>query len=209
MIYPKCLSNNDFHSFFFRRSLIAISNDFIFYIDDIRLAKIITFTISDFLRIAIYEARRYSNVNENCKNHRFTYNITLHVILRLIFFHSIENISRIIIWSSNHVNLVNDNAIEINFDDLLLEVLHLFLVREFNFPNMNSIDFRIHSLRIELINVYDLNKEICFRKYVNLQCVFHWCLFVWLIHESVLLQLCDDNRHQFIWCYIIRIVNNT
>ena len=70
------------------------------------------------------------------------------------------------------MNLVNDNAIEINFDDFLLEVLHLFLVREFDFVNMNSIDFRIHSLRIKLINVYDSNKKTRFRKYVNLRYVF-------------------------------------
>ena len=81
MIISRLLFN-----FFFRRSLIAISNDFVFYIDDIRLAKIITFTILNFSRIAVYELRRYLNVNENCKNHRFTYNITLHVMLKLVFF---------------------------------------------------------------------------------------------------------------------------
>ena len=81
--------------FFFRRSLIAISNDFIFYIDNIRLAKIITFTISNFLKIAVYETCRYSSVSENSKDHRFIYNITLHVILKFIFFHSIENISKV------------------------------------------------------------------------------------------------------------------
>ena len=37
---------------------------------------------------------------------------------------------------------------------------------------MNSVDFQIHSFRIELINVYDLNKETRFRKYINLRCVF-------------------------------------
>ena len=70
------------------------------------------------------------------------------------------------------MNLINDNAIEINFDDFLLEVLYLFLVREFNLINMNSVNFRIHSLRIKLINVYDSNKKTRFYKYVNLQHVF-------------------------------------
>ena len=179
---------------FFRCSLIAISNDFIFYIDNIRFAKIITFTTSDFLKIAVYETRRYSNVNENCKNYQFTYNITLHAMLKLIFFHSIENISRIIVWSSNHVNLVNDNTIKMNFDDLLFEVLHLFLICEFDFININSVDFWIHSLRIKVINFYDLIRKTRFRKYVNLRCVFNWCSFVWLIHSSVHLHLYDDSR---------------
>ena len=70
------------------------------------------------------------------------------------------------------MNLVNDNAIEMNFDDFLLEVLHFFLVREFNFININLIDFRIHSPCIKLINVDDSNKKNCFRKCVNLRCVF-------------------------------------
>ena len=70
------------------------------------------------------------------------------------------------------MNLVNDNVIEMNFHDLLLEVLHFFLVRKFNFINISSVDFRIHSLRRKLINVYNLNKEIRFRKYVNLRYVF-------------------------------------
>ena len=72
--------------FFFRRNLIAISNDFIFHIDNIRLAKIIKFTISNFLRTAVYEARRYLNVNESCKDHQFIYNITLHAMLKLVLF---------------------------------------------------------------------------------------------------------------------------
>ena len=194
--------------FFFRRSLITISNDFILYIDNIRLAKIIIFTISNFLRIAVYEARHYSNVNENCKNHRFIYNIILHTILKLICFHSIENISRITVWSSNHVNLVNNNVIEMNFNNLLLEILHLFLVRELDLINMSSVDFRIHSLYIKLINAYDLNRETRFCKYVNLWYVFNWCSFVWLIHENVHFQSCDDNKRQFIWCCIIKIVND-
>ena len=194
--------------FFFRRSLIAILNDFIFHIDNIRLAKIITFTILNFLKIVVYKARRYLNVNENCKNHRFTYNIILHAMLKLIFLYSIEDILKIIVWNSNHINFVNDNAIEMNFDHFLLEVLHLFLVREFNFVNINLIDFRIHSLCIKLINVYDLNKETRFRKYINLRCIFDWCSFVWFIHENVHFQSCDNSRRQFIWCCIIKIVND-
>ena len=59
-----------------------------------------------------------------------------------------------------------------NFDNFLLEILYFFLVREFDFINTNSVDFRIHSLRIKLINVYDLKKETRFLKYVNLQCIF-------------------------------------
>ena len=179
---------------FFRRSLIAISNDFILYIDDIRLAKIIIFMILAFLKTVVYEARRYSNVNKNYKDHRFIYNRALHLMLKLVFLCSIENISKVIIWNSNHVNLVNDNVIEMNFDDLLFEVLHLFFVREFHFININSVDFRTHSLCMELINVYDLNKKIRFRKYINLRCVFDWCSFVWLIHKNVYFQSCDDSR---------------
>ena len=83
--------------FFFRRSLITISNNFIFYIDNIRLAKTIIFTILNFLKIAVYETRRYLNISENYKNHRFIYNITLHIMLRLVFFHSIEDISKVFI----------------------------------------------------------------------------------------------------------------
>ena len=80
---------------FFQRNLIAITNDFILYIDDIRLAKIIIFTILNFLKTAVYEARRYLNIRENYKDYRFIYNITLHVMLKLIFFHSIEDISKV------------------------------------------------------------------------------------------------------------------
>ena len=157
---------------FFRRSLIAILNDFIFYIDNIRLAKIIIFIILNFSRIVVYETRRYLSVNKNCKDHWLTYNIILHVIVKLVFFHSIENISGIIIWSLNCINFVNDNAIEMNFDDLLFEVLHFSLVHNFHFINMNSVDLRIHSLCIKSINVYDSNKETRFRKYINLRCIF-------------------------------------
>ena len=184
--------------FFFQYNLIAISNDFIFHINNIRLAKIIIFTILNFLKTAVYEARYYLNVNENYKNHRFIYNIVLHAILKFIFFHLIENISRITVWSSNHVNFVNDNAIEVNFSDFLLEILHLFLVHKFNFINMNSVDLRIHSFRRKLIDVDDLSKETRFRKYVNLRCAFDWCSFVWFIHKSVHFQSCDDNKRQFL-----------
>ena len=72
-------------NFFFRYNLIAISNNFILHIDDIRFAKIIIFTISDFLKTAVYETRRYLNVSENCKDHQFTYNITLHIMLKFFF----------------------------------------------------------------------------------------------------------------------------
>ena len=72
--------------FFFQCSLIAISNDFIFHIDNIQLAKTIIFIILDFSRIAVYKTRRYSSVSESYKNHRFIYNITLHVMLKLVFF---------------------------------------------------------------------------------------------------------------------------
>ena len=54
---------------FFRYDLITISNNFIFYTDNIRLAKIITFTILNFSRIIVYESSCYLNVSENCKNH--------------------------------------------------------------------------------------------------------------------------------------------
>ena len=180
--------------FFFWHNLIVISNNFILHIDNIRLAKIIKFTILNFLKVAVYETRCYLNINENCKNHQFIYNITLHAMLRLVFLHSIENHLKIIIWNSNHVNLVDDNVIEMNFDNLLLEIVHLFLIYEFDFINMNSVDFRIHSLRIKLINVYNSNKEIRFHKYVNLHCIFDWCSFVWFIDKNVHLQSYDDNR---------------
>ena len=124
------------------------------------------------------------NIKKICKNYYFKYWILLYAILRLVFLHSIENVSKFIIWSSDHMNLVNDNAIELNFDDFLLEILHLFFVREFNFININSVDFRTYSLCIKLINTYDSNKETCFHKYLNLRCVFNWCSFVWLIHKS-------------------------
>ena len=71
------------------------------------------------------------------------------------------------------MNLVNDNAIEMNFDDFLLEILHFFLSREFDLININSVDFRIYSFRIKLINVYNSNRRIHFRKYVNLRCIFN------------------------------------
>ena len=79
---------------FFRHSLIAILNDFIFYINNIRLAKIIIFIILNFSRTAVYEARRCSNVSENSKSYWFTYKITLHAMLKLVSFHSIEDISK-------------------------------------------------------------------------------------------------------------------
>ena len=164
--------------------------------------------IFNFLRFIIYKMLCRLNINEIYKNYRFRHWIALHTILKFIFFHSIENVSKVTVWNLNHVNLVNDNAIEMNFDDLLLETLHFFLVRKFDFINMSSVDFRIHSLRIKLINVYDSNKEIRFRKYINLQYIFNWYLFVWFIHESVHFQSCDDSRRHFIWCCIIKIVND-
>ena len=117
---------------------------------------------------------------------------------KICFFHLIENVSKVIVWSSNHVNLVNNNTIEMNFDDLLLEVLYLFFVCEFDLVNMNSIDLRIHLFRIKLINAYNSNKETHFYKYVNLWCVFDCCSFVWLVHESVYFQSYDDSKRQFI-----------
>ena len=96
-----------------------------------------------------------------------------------------------------------------NFDDLLFEILYFFLVREFTSINMNSIDFRIYSFRIKLINLYNLNKKTRFRKYVNLWCVFDWYSYVWFIHENIHFQSCDNNKRQFLWCCIIKIVNGT
>ena len=58
-----------------------------------------------------------------------------------------------------------------NFDDFLLNVLHLSFIVKFDFVNINSICFRTHSLRIKLINVYDSNRKVHFYKYVNLRCV--------------------------------------
>ena len=156
----------------------------------------------------IYEAHRCLNINEIYKNYRFKHWIVLHPILRSIFLHSIENVFKITVWNSNHVNFVNDNTIEVNFDDLLLEVLHLSLVREFNFININSVNFWIHSLCIKLINIHNSNRKIRFRKYVNLQYIFDGYSFVWLIYKNVQFQLCDDSRHQFIWYCIIKIVND-
>ena len=42
-----------------------------------------------------------------------------------------------------------------------------------------------------------------------MRCIFNWYSFIWLIYENVHLQSCDDNRRQFIWCCIIKIVNDT
>ena len=165
--------------------------------------------IFDFLKFAVYEAHRRLNINEICKNYRFKYWIILRAILKSVFLYLIENVSKITVWSSNHVNLVNDNAIKINFDDLLFEILHLSFVRKFDLININLIDFRIHSLRIKLINVYNSNKRIRFRKYINLRCVFDWYSFIWFVYENAHLQLYDNNKCQFIWCCIKKIINNT
>ena len=187
-----------FFNILIRRIWSSISRDSILHFDDIKFVKIIKFIIFDFSRFVIYEAHHHLNINEICKNYRFRHWIILHTILKSISFYSIENISKIIIWSLNHVNLVNDNAIGMNFDNFLFEILHLFLVCKFNVININLVDFRIHSLGIKLINAYNSNKETCFYKYINLRCSFNWCLFVWLIHKNVHLQSYDDNRRQFI-----------
>ena len=134
--------------------------------------------IFNFIKFVVYETHRRLNINKIYKNHRFRHWITLHAILKSVFLHSIENVSKVIIWSPNHVNLVNDNAIEMNFDNLLFKVLYLFLVHEFDLVNMNSVDLRTHSFRIKLINAYDSNRKIRFCKYINLQCIFDWCSFV-------------------------------
>ena len=149
-----------------------ISRNFILHFDDIKLAKIMKFIIFNFLRFIVYEAHRRLNINKICKNYHFKYSIALHAILKSVFFYSIENVLKVIVWSSNHVNFVNDNAIEMNFDNSLFEVLYFSLVCEFNLVNMNSVDFEIHSLRIKLINAYDSNIEIRFRKYINFAMCF-------------------------------------
>ena len=134
--------------------------------------------IFNFLKFVVYETHRRLNINKIYKNNNFRHWIALHAILKFIFLYLIENVSKIIVWSLNYVNFVNDNAIEMNFNDFLLEVLHFFLVCEFDFINMSLINFRFHSLCIKLINVYDLNRRIHFCKYINLQCVFDWCSFI-------------------------------
>ena len=174
-----------FFNIFIQHIWFTISCDSIFYFDDIKFAKIMKFMIFNFLKFVIYETHRRLNINKNYKNYRFRHWITLHAILKSVFLYSIENVSKVIIWSSNHMNLVNDNIIEVNFNNFLLEILYLFLVHKFDFVNINLIDFRIHSLRIKLINVYDSNKETRFRKYINLWYVFDWYSFVWLIHKSI------------------------
>ena len=171
-----------FFNVFIQHIWSTISRDSILYFNDIKFVKIIDFIIFYFLKFVVYEAHRRLNINKICKNHHFKHWITLYAILQSIFFHSIENVLKVIIQRSNYMNLVKNNTIEMNFDNLLFEILHLFLIREFNFINMSSIDFRIYSLRIKLINVYDLNKEIRFRKYVNLWYVFDWCSFIWFIY---------------------------
>ena len=130
-------------------------------------------------------------------------------MLKFIFLYSIENISKVIVWNSNHLNLVNDNAIEVNFDDFVFEILHFSLVRKFDLINMSSIDFPIYSLRIKLMNVYNSNKETHFRKYVNLRYIFNWYFFIWFIYKNVSFQKYDNSRRQFIWYCIIKIVNDT
>ena len=167
-----------FFNIIFRRIWFTISRDFNFYVDYIRFSKIVKFMIFDFLKFVVYKARRRLNVYEIYKNYRFKHQITLHAIIKFVFFHSIENVSKVAVWSSDHVNLVYNNVIEMNFDDLLLDVLHLSFVFKFNFVNINSVDFRIYSLRIKLINVYDLNRKVRFYKYVNLRCVRDWCSIV-------------------------------
>ena len=163
-----------FLNIIFRRIWLTIFRNFIFYVDYIRFSKIVKFMIFDFLRFIVYKTRRCLNICEICKNYRFKHWITLYAIIKFVFFHSIKNVSKVVVWSFDHVNLVYNNAIEMNFDDLLLDVLHLFFIFEFNFINISSVDFRTHSFRIKLINVYDLNKKIRFRKYVNLRCVRDW-----------------------------------
>ena len=131
----------------------------------------------------------------------------MHAILKF-FFYLIENVSKVTVWNSNYMNPINNNAIEINFDNFLFKILYLFLVREFNFIDMSSVDLRTHSLCMKLINTYNSNRRTRFYKFVNLQYVFDWCSFIWLVYKNVHLQLCDDSRCQFIWCCIIKIVND-
>ena len=164
--------------------------------------------IFNFSRFVVYEARRRLNVCKICKNYRFKHRITLHAIMKFVFLHLIENVSKVVVWNSDHMNLVYNNAIEINFDDLLLDVLHLSLVFKFDLININSVDSRTYLLRIKLINTYDSNKKAHFYKYVNLRCARNWCSIVWFLNESVHFQTCDDNKRQIIWCIIIRIINN-
>ena len=183
-----------FLNIIFRRIWFMISCDFILYVNYIRLSKIVKFIIFDFSKFIIYKARRRLNVYEIYKNHCFKHQITLHTIIKSVFFYLIKNVLKVVIWSFDHVNLVYNNAIEMNFDDFLFNVLYFFLVFKFNFINMNSVDSRIHSLRIKLINVYNLNKEARFHKYVNLWCVRDWCSIVWFLNKNVHFQTCDDNK---------------
>ena len=39
----------------------------------------------------------------------------------VFFFYSIENVSKVVIWNFDHVNLIYNNAIEMNFNDFLRE----------------------------------------------------------------------------------------
>ena len=47
------------------------------------------------------------------------------MIIKSVSFNSIENISKVIVWSSNHMNFVNNNIIEMNFENLSFKVLYL------------------------------------------------------------------------------------
>ena len=162
-----------FFNIFIRCTWSSISRDFILHFDNIKFAKIMKIIIFDSWKLVVYKAHRCLNINKVYKTHYFKHWIILNAILKSLFFHSIENVSKITVWNSNHVNLVNDNAIEMNFNDFLLEVLHLFLVREFNFINISSVNFRTYSRCIKVINVYDLNRKTRFRKWINLRCVFN------------------------------------
>ena len=75
-----------FSFIFFRRNLIAIFNNFMLYINNIQLAKILIFTILNSLKITVYKTRCYLSINENCKDYRFIYNMLLYIMLKFIDF---------------------------------------------------------------------------------------------------------------------------
>ena len=174
-----------FLNIIFRRIWLTIFHDFIFYVDYIRFSKIVKFMIFDFLRFVVYKTRRRLNVCKIYKNYCFRHRITLHAIMKSVFSHSIENVLKVVVWNFDHVNFIYNNAIEMNFDDFLFDILHFLFILKFDFVNISLVCFRIHSLRIKLINVYNLNKKIHFCKYVNLRCARDWCSIVRFLNKNV------------------------
>ena len=53
--------------------------------------------IFDFSKFVAYKTRRRLNVCKIYKNYRFKHRITLHAIMKSVFLHSIENVSKVVV----------------------------------------------------------------------------------------------------------------